>query len=163
MLPNYVGVEGQRLYRTLSESTGTSATTAEVRGPRNGDASPITPAAATTFYDGALSKLMKFFTPAINKATERYKFHLCSQRSGKGGTNYVAALRGLTETCGFGSLTKDIICDQLIEKTCMPQIRDHLLLEADIKLEDAVVIATQVDQAVKEFTLLQEGTTVHSL
>lgn len=72
-----------------------------------------------------------------------------SQHPSEGVAVYVAALRGLAVACSFGSLSDDMIGDQLVEKTCEPQIQDHLLLEPDLKLKDAVMIATQVEQVIK--------------
>lgn len=58
---------------------------------------------------------------------------------------HIAALRGIATKCKLGSLTEELISDQLIETCCQIQIRDHLLLEPEVALQNSIMIAKQVE------------------
>ncbi|XP_064464258.1 uncharacterized protein K02A2.6-like [Ornithodoros turicata] len=142
VLLNCLGVEGQRIFRSLPEVVRPYALpeTSTSEGSTSSHSS----------YATAVSKLTSYFTPTVNKTVERYKFRQRSQLPGENIEEYVTALRALVSTCRFNDLTEEMICDQLVEKVAAKQVRDRLLLEPDLTLNTAITIACQVEQAMRE-------------
>lgn len=70
--------------------------------------------------------------------SERYHFR---QAVGESTDHYVAALHELVKTCAFGYIKHEMIRDQIVEKACMPRIRERLLLESDLTFEKMLSIA----------------------
>lgn len=54
-----------------------------------------------------------------------------------------------------------MVCDQIVEKTCMPRIRERLLLEPDLTLEKTLTIARQIEAAVADAKVIAEGESKH--
>lgn len=72
---------------------------------------------------------------------------------------YVAALRELATRCNFGEMESQMIRDQLISSAYPSAVKDKLLLEEDLTLDKAQVIACRVEEAVKNASLLSSATT----
>lgn len=145
ILLNCLGVEGQRQYRHLPDTTSAVVSSA---APDTATSSRV------DAYTTAVAKLKDRFTPSINRTAERYKFRSRAQFPDESVDAYISALTALASTCNFGSLVDEMICDQLVEKTTKKEIRDRLLLEPDLTLTSARVIARQVQQAMQGSVLL---------
>ncbi|XP_054873664.1 uncharacterized protein LOC129350628 [Amphiprion ocellaris] len=130
VLLHCLGPEGQRLFYTLPDQGDTIA--------------------------AAMAALEKQFVPKVNVVACRHSFRQCVQCSDKSATQYVAALRDLAAPCGFGMMEGEMIRDQLISNAYLSAVRDKLLLEDDLTLDSALIIATQVEAAVKNATLLAQ-------
>ncbi|CAL9706462.1 unnamed protein product [Knipowitschia caucasica] len=128
VLLHCLGPEGQRLFYTL---------------PDQGDS-----------MDSAMAALEKHFVPKVNVVACRHTFRQRVQRSDETAIQYVAALRDLAASCAFGTMEGEMIRDQLISNTYLSAVRDKLLLEDNLTLDKAVTVATQVEAAVKNATLL---------
>ena len=103
-----------------------------------------------TFAD-AITALTNHLGPATNAMMERYRFRQRSQRHCESVIQYSASLKELASTCNFGELNDEIIRDQIIEKTSIPRIQARLLMEPDtLTLERTIIIATQIEIAIKE-------------
>ncbi len=135
LLIHCLGTEGQRIYNTL----------------------PLT---ADT-YNGSLQALKQFFSPKLNVVSERYRFRQRGQAVGESTDHYVAALRELVRTCAFGDMEHEMVRDQIVEKTCMPRIRERLLLEPELTLEKSLTIARQIEAAVADAKVIAEGESKH--
>ncbi len=131
LLIHCLGTEGKRIYNTL----------------------PLT---ADT-YNGTLQALKQFFSPKLNVVSERYRFRHRAQAVGESTDHYVAALRELVKACAFGDMEHEMVRDQIVEKTCMPRIRERLLLEPDLTLEMTLTIARQIEAAVADAKVIAEG------
>lgn len=133
LLIHCLGTEGQRIFYTLT--------------------------VADDKYETALTALRAFFVQKVNVVAERNKFRQRAQRPGESIVQYVAALRELLVNCDFGTLTDDMIRDQIVEKTCTPRIRERLLLETDLTLQKAITIAGQLESAVAEAKAMERTDT----
>lgn len=121
ILLHCLGVEGQRVFRTL------------------GDADD---------YAAAITLLDRQFEKKQSLLLKRLQFRQRRQRAGESISQYVADLRGLAKPCCFGTLSDEMIRDQLIEKTNNTLVRERLLLEDDdLTLEKAVILASQIESA----------------
>ena len=73
-----------------------------------------------------------------------------------------ASLRDLAKTCSFETCTdKEMIRDQIVEKTTMPKIRERLLMESELTLEKTLEIARSIESAVRESKILGNAQTSH--
>ncbi|CAN7942399.1 unnamed protein product [Ixodes hexagonus] len=170
ILLSCLGVEEQRVFRSLPTTredsqpstwaAGTLAATSQQESiPTTSAARTPTPRA----FDAAVRTLSNFFTPVINKTVERYRFRQRAQLTRETVGEYVTALRSLAKTCKFEALTEDLICDQLVEKTNTKEVRERLLLEPKLTLDAALVIAMQVEQALRESKMLTRDNNVSSI
>ena len=134
-----IGLEGQHIFNTLPEITDED-----------------------NVYGNALAALKQHFQPSVNVVSERYKFRQRKQHHGESIDFYVASLRDLAKTCSFETCTdKEMIGDQIVEKTTMPKIRERLLMEADLTLEKTLEIARSIESAVRESKILGNAQTSH--
>ena len=139
LLLHCIGLEGQRIFNTLPESTDED-----------------------NVYDNALAALKRHFQPSVNVVSERYKFRQRKQHHGESIDFYVASLRDLAKTCSFETCTdKEMIRDQIVEKTTMPKIRERLLMESELTLEKTLEIARSIESAVRESKILGNAQTSH--
>uniref|UniRef100_A0A3P9IMQ9 Retrotransposon gag domain-containing protein n=1 Tax=Oryzias latipes TaxID=8090 RepID=A0A3P9IMQ9_ORYLA len=104
------------------------------------------PDQGTTMED-AMSALKAHFNPKRNAVAERHVFRKRAQSQTESILQYVAALRDLAATCGFDDKQDEMIRDQLVEHVRSQRIRERLLLEADLTLNKAVTLATQIEAA----------------
>ena len=101
LLLHCVGAEAQRIFKSL----------------------PTTPKLEDeTEYKHTLRQLSGFYEPKVNVIAERYAFRQRRQSPSETTAEYVAALRGLTANCQFGSLTGELIRDQVVEWTVHPRL-----------------------------------------
>lgn len=63
--------------------------------------------------------------------------------------NYEAMLKNLSLTCGFGSLSEDLIEEWLLIGLSNDVIREKLLLESNLTLKKAVELARLAKQTTK--------------
>ena len=90
LLVHCLGTEGQRLFKTLTQ---------------------------TDTYDTAVAALGRYFSPRKSVIVERHMFRQRAQHTGETVRQYATALRELASTCNYGALTDEFIRDQLIEKS----------------------------------------------
>ena len=84
------------------------------------------------------------------------KFRQRSQQAGESVIQFVAALRELATFCSFGGLCKEMIRDQLVEKTRVNRIRERLLMEPDsLTVDRTIQLALQVETVMLEARTLQ--------
>ncbi|XP_024116738.1 uncharacterized protein LOC112138415, partial [Oryzias melastigma] len=132
LLLHTLGTEGQRLFYTLPEQ-------------------------GTTMED-AMKALKAHFNPKQNAVAERHVFRKRAQTPTKSILHYVAALRDLAATCDFDDKQDEMIRDQLVEHLRSQRIRERLLLEADLALDTAVTLATQIEAATEQARLISTST-----
>lgn len=95
--------------------------------------------------------LKGIFSSSRSVIAERFAFRQRAQHDGESISDYVMALRELATTCNFGTFHDEMIRDQLVEKTCVPRIRERLLMEEDsLTLADAMKIAGRIEAAIKD-------------
>ena len=99
---------------------------------------------------GSLLALQTFFTPKVNVVAERYRFQQPAQAMGESMDHYVEALRELVKKCNFSAMENEMLRDQIVEKTCLPRIRERLLLEPELILDEALTLARRIEIAVTD-------------
>ncbi|KAJ8356463.1 hypothetical protein SKAU_G00192570 [Synaphobranchus kaupii] len=128
LLRHCLGVEGQRIFRTLGL--------------------PET-------YEDAVALLTEHFTGQQRILLRCYKLRKRLQRPGESVRSYVTNLKDMARLCDYGTLQEQIIRDQFIEGILCEKTRERLLLESDnLTLGRTVEIALQVETAVECTTLL---------
>ena len=90
----------------------------------------------TSIIDG----LEKYFKPALNVTYERFIFNTCDQQSHETVDEYVNKLRGLSETCEFGTLRDSLIKDRIVLGTKNKQVRATLLNQKELTLNKALSV-----------------------
>ncbi|KAF7641978.1 hypothetical protein LDENG_00266990 [Lucifuga dentata] len=119
ILIHNLGVEGQRLFRTL--------------GPAN-------------TYAACMTKLNRHFTTPQSTILQWIVFQQRQQQTGESVHHY---LRGLASTCKFGTMEDEFIRDQLAEHSNNPKVCEKLIMSPDnLPLSKAVEIAFQIESAV---------------
>lgn len=131
LLRHCLGAEGQRIYRALGEAET---------------------------YEEAVALLAHHFTGQQRVILRRYKLRKRLQRPGESVQDYVTNLRDMARSCNYGTLQDQIVRDQFIEGILCDKTREKLLLEPDeLTLNQAVVIALQVEAALECSTLLADA------
>lgn len=110
-----------------------------------------------TTFDQAMAALEKHFVPKVNVIAWRHKFRHRLQRADETASQYVAALRSLASQCQFGAMEGEMIRDQLISCAYLSAVKDKLLMEDDLNLDKAQTLACQIEEAVKNSTLLSSA------
>ncbi|KAG0436124.1 hypothetical protein HPB47_018132, partial [Ixodes persulcatus] len=105
----------------------------------------------TNVYQDAIATLEARYAATYNVITERRKFGQRTQARGETIDEFLTALRGLAQTCNFGSSPDEAIRDQLVEGASMTHVRERLLLEGSaLTLEKALKLARSVEHCKKE-------------
>ena len=92
-------------------------------------------------FTNILNGLVKYFKPALNVTYERFVFNTCDQQSHETIDEYVNKLRGLIETCEFGTLIRDsLIQDRVVLGTKNKQVRVTLLNQKELTLDKALSV-----------------------
>ncbi|KAL0172251.1 hypothetical protein M9458_032562, partial [Cirrhinus mrigala] len=110
----------------------------------------------------AFKALEEHFQPATNVVVERHKFRQRAQWPDESVKDYVVALRELSIHCNFGDRTDEMIRDQLVEKASSARIRERLLLQPQLTLTDAMLLAGQTETAVEHAQTL-DAVSVHEI
>ena len=133
ILVHCLGTEGQRIFASLAE---------------------------TDTYSTAVTALRNHFGPKRSVMMERYTFRLRAQRPRESVREYITTLHELLANCNFGQLSGELICDQLIEKSSNPRVRERLLMEPDtITLEKAIALTSRIEVAVTECLSIKQSDT----
>ena len=87
-----------------------------------------------------LDGLEKYFKPAVNITYKRFIFNTCDQQSYETIDEYVNKLRGLSETCEFGTLRDSLIKDCIVLGTKNKQVQVTLLNQKELTLDKALSV-----------------------
>lgn len=143
ILLNCLGLEGQRIFQTLTSEDDPRLLASSAAGETLTSPGPDE-------FDRAIVILEDHYKSSVNVTAARHRFRRRAQAPGETAVDYVTVLRGLVGACNFGDLADDMIRDQLIEKTTSEYLRERLLLEESLTLSRALTIARQHDQATRE-------------
>lgn len=91
--------------------------------------------------------LQAHFNLRRNTVAEQHAFRKRAQAQNESLLQYVAALRDLATTCEFADKQDEMIRDHLLEHVISHRIRERLLLETDLTLAKAIILATQIEAA----------------
>ena len=87
-----------------------------------------------------LTKFDAYCNPKKNETFERHKFFTRSQHVGESIEQFANALRTLTKTCDFGTITDSLIRDRLICGVADKNLRERLLRREDLTLAKALTM-----------------------
>ncbi|XP_061709453.1 uncharacterized protein LOC133519464 [Cydia pomonella] len=93
-----------------------------------------------TTVEQVLDEFKKYFDQKKNLTVERHRFFTRNQAESETIEQYVFDLKKLSTSCEFGTLCDSLIKDRLICGIASKAIRERLLREADLTLEQAMEI-----------------------
>ncbi|KAH7947937.1 hypothetical protein HPB52_017158 [Rhipicephalus sanguineus] len=135
LLINALGYAGLKLYQTLSSANASE-----------------TPASADVFQ-AALALFDDHFKDASCDYVARLRFQERRQLPGEPVVDFIASLRSLAASCGFGALENDMIRQQLFIGVASQNVRCRLLQKgSSITLSEALSIARE-DELCSNFLL----------
>ena len=106
------------------------------------------PSSPATKSFNELSKLLTdHHAPAPPKFLCRARFDGRTRQPNESISEYVAALRHLSEFCEFGDTLSDRLCEKFVTGVNSPDVQRKLLLETDLTLEKAIQLATSFQQS----------------
>ncbi|XP_003368115.1 conserved hypothetical protein [Trichinella spiralis] len=100
-------------------------------------------------FEEILSKVKEHLNPAPSEIVFRLRFHKRSQRPNESITEYVAALRNLSENCNFGNTLDEMLRDRLVGGMRDEAIQRRLLAESNLTFDLAQKIAIAAETAHK--------------
>jgi hypothetical protein len=108
-------------------------------------------------YATALEKLDAYFKPQKNIPFERHMFRQATQDPSETMDTYVTRLKRLVQTCDYGTLSNEMIRDQVLEKCYSTRLRPRLLREETLTLDVILRIARALEASDRQAQQI-EGT-----
>ncbi|XP_040275489.1 uncharacterized protein K02A2.6-like [Bufo bufo] len=102
-----------------------------------------------------IQTLHTHYNPKPLEIAERFKFYSRRQQAGEDIKTYIIALRKLAATCQFGDYLQTALRDMFVMGLCDPAIQKRLLTEPDLTLTKATDLATVMELATRDATLLK--------
>ena len=92
-------------------------------------------------YSTILKKVKAHHSPHPSAIVQRFKFNVQQRKKGKFVSDYVAALRKLTEFCKFSETLQDMLQDRLVCGINDGRVQHRLLAESKLTYKKALEIA----------------------
>ena len=109
-----------------------------------------------------MSALKDHFKPKVIQIYERHKFHSRSQKAGETIAEYVAGLKNLAQTCGFGDNLNESLRDRFVTGLSSDTETQRVLLtEADLTVKRAVDIASAMEAARLDAEAMRQANVMH--
>ena len=89
-------------------------------------------------FDKIIEKFDGYFTPKKNLTLLRFKFFTARQQDGESFDEFLTRLRKLNKDCDFTSLQDSSLRDMIIIGILGERLRERLLRESDITLENTI-------------------------
>ena len=125
-LLHYIGDEGLRIYNTFQFKV-----------------------AETNKIDVLIKRFDLYFQPKKNIVYERYRFLSRKQLDGETIQHFVTDLKNRARNCEFGELQDSMVCSMLVCGLQSDKIRERLLENGDITLEEALKICQSLEESRK--------------
>lgn len=90
-----------------------------------------------------MAKLDEFFKVRQNVIFERTRFNRRNQRNSETSEQYITALDNLIETCEYGELRDEMLCDRLVVGIRDASLSEQLQMDTDLTLEKAKKLVRQ--------------------
>ncbi len=116
---------------------------------------PVKPGTKT--FAELVELVQAHFNPRPSKIVQRYKFHSRVRKATESVSEYVAALRQLTEFCAFGVTLDDMLRDRLVCGINDDRILRRLLSETELTFKKALQISTSMETADKHTADLRKS------
>ena len=114
-------------------------------------------------YATALDKLNAYFNPQKNIPFERHTFRQAAQDPSETMDAYVTRLKRLVKTCDYGTLSAEMIRDQVLEKCHSTRLRRRLLREEDLTLDVILRIARALEASDRQAKQIEDAKTSESI
>ncbi len=114
-------------------------------------------------YATALDKLNVYFNPQKNIPFERHTFRQAAQDPSETMDAYVTRLKRLVKTCDYGTLSAEMIRDQVLEKCHSTRLRRRLLREEDLTLDVILRIARALEASDRQAKQIEDAKTSESI
>ena len=101
-------------------------------------------------YQELIDVVKDHLQPKPLVVAERYKFHQRSQREEESVSQFMAAIRKLSEHCEFGTFLNDAIRDRFVCGLHSRNIQEKLLTESNLTAKKALEVATSMEAAGKQ-------------
>ena len=113
-------------------------------------------------YDKLTTILKRHFNPTPIQIAERFRFHNRDQKEGESIRDFNAAVRKLSEHCGFFDLN-DSLKDRLVCGLCNEHVQKMLLTEKDLNYEKALETAVAMETAARDAIELRKHQSVNAV
>ncbi|XP_021378372.1 uncharacterized protein K02A2.6-like [Mizuhopecten yessoensis] len=110
-------------------------------------------------YEDLVVLVKEHSAPKPSEIEQRYKFHNRFRKTGESVSQYIAALRNLSEHCNFGGTLETMIRDRLVCGINEDRIQRRLLSEGELTFTKSYEIAISMETAAKNVIDLQQDTT----
>ena len=116
----------------------------------------------TLTYNEIVKAVTDFYVPTPSPIVQRFHFNSHVRKQNETIAQFVAALRQLSEDCGYGATLEDMIRDRLVCGVNHEGIQRKLLSEKDLTYKRAFELATAVEAAKRNSKELQSQTKLQS-
>ncbi|XP_054721344.1 uncharacterized protein LOC129231122 [Uloborus diversus] len=111
-------------------------------------------------YDAVLNSFDNYFAPKKNTVIARYKFFNCVQGENESVDSFVTNLKVLAKDCDFETQEENLIRDLLIIGINDVAVKEKLLIESDLNLEQAVKYCRAKESSTKQIQLMSHTSSV---
>ena len=108
-------------------------------------------------YASVREKFDSYFVRRRNTIYERAKFNQRVQQQGESADSFVTDLYALAESCSYGGLHDEMICDRIEVGIRDRGLSEKLQLQPDLDLEKAVTQVLQAEALKRQQPLLHTG------
>ncbi|KAJ1183281.1 hypothetical protein NDU88_000106 [Pleurodeles waltl] len=129
ILLSTLGCEGQRIFKYLPPSMGPNGQPMD------------------DVFKEAIKRLENRFAKETNLVLARYKFYTQPQDFHESIDDFVSRLRELSVKCRFGTMTDELIRDQLIVQCRDKKIQERLWAAKDPTLQEAIDLAKVIEES----------------
>ena len=98
-----------------------------------------------------------YFKPTVNVIYEKFVFNTCDQLGHESVDEYVNKLRGLSETCEFGTVRDSMIKDRIVLGTKNTQVQASLLNQQDLTLDRALSICQSTELTEQQLSRINDA------
>ncbi|GBM72478.1 hypothetical protein AVEN_103961-1, partial [Araneus ventricosus] len=111
-------------------------------------------------FDIVIKSFDDYFSPKKNTVIARYKFFNCVQRENESVDSFVTNLKVLAKDCDFETQEENLIRDLLIIGIKDITIKEKLLIESDLHLDQAVQYCRAKESSNQQIQIMTHNETV---
>ena len=109
-------------------------------------------------FDLVTKKFELYCTPRKNVTISRHNFFTYKQTEGQTFSEFVTQLRSLSDECEFETLKHSLIKDMIVCGTLDNKLRERLLREANLTLDNAIKLGHAAAETKKHIKALKSST-----
>lgn len=104
--------------------------------------------------ESLFDRFERYCKPKQNITLERYRFNSRTQKPGESLDEFVTDLRKLAKLCQFQTLEEEMVKDRIVVGIHNQSLKERLLREPDLNLEQAMFICRADEESRKGLTLM---------